>query len=168
MRKKKHQGLLLNNRGVTLIELLVSMAVLAVLAAAAAPYAEIMVKREKELQLRAGLREIRTAIDRFHNDWEKGKISKLYSIASSDGYPLSLEILVEGAKKTGAAGGKIKYLRRIPSDPFARKAMTLSGAWGVRPYRDETAGFGGGDRDVYDVYSLSGGRAIDGTYYRDW
>src|SRR4030065_508490 len=93
-------------RGYPLIELLVTLVVLSILAAAALPYAEMTVTRTKELELRRALREVRTAIDRFHEDWLSGKISKTNADASDDGYPRSLQVLVEGTEGGDAKGGQ--------------------------------------------------------------
>ena len=114
-------------RGMTLLELLVTLAILSILAAAALPYAEMTIVRGKELELKRSLREIRTAIDRFHADWATGKISKLSDATSDDGYPKTLNSLVAGVELAQAKGGKAKYLRRIPEDPFAVGADTKGG-----------------------------------------
>src|SRR5687768_9590704 len=114
MRKFGRRALSSSNRGITLIELLVTLVILSILAAAAMPYAEVTVRREKELELRRALREVRNAIDAFNDDWKGGKISKTGSAASDDGYPKTLQALVDGAETSDAKGGKRKYLRRIP------------------------------------------------------
>ena len=153
----------------TLIELLVTLAILSILAAAALPYAELTVRREKELELRRSLREVRTAIDAFHEDWVAGRISHLESIASPDGYPKSLKVLVDGGD-TGQSGGvKRRYLRRIPRDPFTQDSSTSRGEqWVVRGYQDAPDVLTWNGKDVYDVHSSSTATAIDGTTYRDW
>ena len=158
-------------RGMTLLELLVTLAILSILAAAALPYAEMTIVRGKELELKRSLREIRTAIDRFHTDWVTGKISKLSDAASDDGYPKTLNNLVAGVELAQAKGGKAKYLRRIPEDPFAVGADTRGGAadqWVLRGYQDDKDALSWGGKDVYDVRSRSGRTAIDGSRYRDW
>src|ERR1035441_5126314 len=111
-------GLKLGCRGFTLVEMLVVLAILSVLAAVTVPYAEVAVKRDKELDLRRDLREMRTAIDRFHRDWQDGVISKFERQASDDGYPKSLQALVAGVDQTGPRPVKQKYLRRVPENPF--------------------------------------------------
>src|SRR5512142_888345 len=104
--------------GLTLIELLVTLAILSILAAAALPYAELTVRRDKELELRRSLREVRTAIDAFHDDWVAGRITHTDDTASADGYPKTLQVLVQGVDTGRAAGSKRRYLRRIPRAPF--------------------------------------------------
>lgn len=155
-------------QGLTLIELLVAMLILSILAAAVLPYAEVTVQRERELELRRGLRTIRTAIDRFHEDWQNGRIPKTDDPASDDGYPKSLRVLVNGVRQPGSAEKRTTYLRRVPRDPLADPAVPTEEQWALRGYQDEpdTATWGG--KDVYDVHSRSDKVAIDGTRYRDW
>ena len=162
-------------RGMTLLELLVTLAILSILAAVALPYAVMTIVRGKELELKRSLREIRTAIDRFHNDWVAGKISKLSDAASDDGYPKTLNNLVAGVELAQAKGGKAKYLRRIPEDPFAAGGNArgdtrgdLAVQWALRGYQDDKDALSWGGKDVYDVRSRSDRTAIDGSRYRDW
>jgi general secretion pathway protein G len=157
-----------SNRGLTLIELLVTLVILSILAAAALPYAEMTVRREKELELRRALRELRTAIDTFNEDWKAGRISKAASAASEDGYPKSLQLLIEGADTGDAKGNKRKYLRRVPRDPFADPARAPAEQWVVRGYQDASDTIVWGGRDVYDVRSASEASALDGSRYKDW
>lgn len=154
--------------GTTLLELLVTLAILGILAAAAVPYAEMTVTRTKELELRRTLREARTAIDRFHDDWLSGKISKTNPEASDDGYPRSLQVLVDGVDSSDAKGGKRRYLRRIPPDPFAASDKPPMEQWAVRGYQDEADAMILSGKDVYDVRTQSERVALDGTRYRDW
>lgn len=154
--------------GVTLMELLVTLVILSILAAAAIPYAEMTVKRNKELELRRALREIRTAIDRFHEDWETGKISKLGEGVSEDGYPKTLEVLVEGVESAQAKGGRIKYLRRVPEDPFGEPGKPPIEQWVLLGYQDEPDSDHWGGKDVYSVRTASEKNAIDGSAYKDW
>ena len=113
-------------RGLTLIELLVVLVILSILAAAALPYAEVTVRREKELELRQALRQVRSAVDVFHDDWKTGKIPKTGDAASDDGYPKTLQILVDGVDAGQAKGGKLRYLRRVPRDPFGDSSRTTA------------------------------------------
>jgi general secretion pathway protein G len=154
--------------GLTLIELLVTLVILSILAAAALPYAELTVRRDKELELRRALREIRTAIDGFHDDWAAGRISKLNDAVSDDGYPKTLLVLVEGVEASGAKGSAHRYLRRVPRDPFADAAQPTEEQWVLRGYQDEADSIAWDGKDVYDVHSASEGSAIDGTHYKDW
>lgn len=154
--------------GLTLIELLVALVILSILAGAALPYAEVTVHRNKELELRRSLRKIRTAIDAFHDDWKNGKISKFSDAASDDGYPKTLQVLVDGVDLAGASGKRRYYLRRIPRDPFADQTVAPAEQWVLRSYQDppDTASWGG--QDVYDVHSASNRTALDGSKQRDW
>ena len=155
-------------RGVTLMELMVTLVVLSIVAAAALPYAELTVKRNRELELRQSLRDIRGAIDRFNQDWRDGRISKLNDAASEDGFPKTLEVLVEGVESAQAKGGKIKYLRRIPRDPFAKTDDAAAEQWDLRGYQDDADTRMWSGKDVFDVRSKSERKAIDGTLYSTW
>ncbi len=156
-------------KGFTLIEVLVTMAILAVLAAAIMPMAKIAVKREKEIELRRNLRIIREAIDAYKKLADEKKIE---IEEDSEGYPADLETLVKGVeikdqeanekgKKTGPK--VIKFLRRIPRDP-----ITDSLDWGLRSYQDDPDEDVWGGENVYDIYSKSRATALDGSKYRDW
>ena len=168
MRKFGRRGSSSNSRGLTLVELLVTLVILSILAAAALPYAEVTVRREKELELRRALRDVRTAIDAFYEDWKGGKISRTSPAASEDGYPKSLQVLVDGADAGDAKGGKRKYLRRIPRDPFADAARPPAQQWALRSYQDGAESIVWGGRDVYDIHSATDGAALDGTRYKEW
>jgi general secretion pathway protein G len=152
--------------GFTLIELVVTAAIVAVLASVALPLAELGVKRTRENELRAALREIRGAIDAYKQAVDDGRVLRT---VDESGYPPNLEILVEGVedarspKKT-----RIHFLRRLPRDPLHDDTQTPAAqTWGLRshdsPHDDPREG-----RDVYDVHSLSDGRAINGLPYRQW
>ncbi|MEQ6341166.1 MAG: type II secretion system GspH family protein [Gammaproteobacteria bacterium] len=155
-------------RGITFVELLVTLVILSILAAVALPYAEITVRRNKEIELRQALRDMRGAIDRFHLDWETAKISKLNNAVSEDGYPKTLQVLVEGVGADQAKGGKVKYLRRIPVDPFTDSNKPSHEQWALRGYQDVPDSSSWGGADVYDVRSTSRRKAIDGSFYKDW
>ncbi len=146
--------------GFTVVELTVVAAVIAILTAMVVPVARYAIKRQDELELRHQLRVMRDAIDKYKQYSDAGLIPlKL----GTEGYPVDLETLVEGVNLVGQVNKKQKFLRRIPVDPMTKKPE-----WGLRSYQDEPKSVAWGGQDVYDVYSLSGGRAIDGTYYRDW
>jgi general secretion pathway protein G len=147
--------------GVTLIELLVAMAVIIVLAGMAIPTVKFAVKRQKELDLRRALRTIRKGIDDYKKLCDTGVIQK--EGVDSECYPTELDTLVKGVDKTGALGQKVKFLRRIPLDP-----MTNSYEWGLRSYQDEPDSDSWGRQNVYDIYTSSAGKALDGTKYKDW
>ena len=152
-------------RGLTLLEMILAMAILAVLATVVIPMAEVSAKRGKELELRRALREIRTAIDNYKEDFDRAVAEKkIITSINETGYPENLEVLVEGSDWGGLYPYKRKYLRRIPKDPFDE----YEEGWGLRSYEDDpdSTVYGGGD--VYDVYSQSQGIALDGTPYNSW
>ncbi len=146
--------------GLTLIELIIACALLMVLATAALPTARLTIKREKELELRRDLREMRTAIDRYKDAADRN----LFRIElGSEGYPPDLETLVKGV--TIGAGGdrRLRFLRHVPIDP-----MTGKTDWGLRAIQDDADSSSWGGKNVFDVYSKSTGIALDGTKYSDW
>jgi general secretion pathway protein G len=150
-----------NQRGMTLIELIVAVAILGLLSTLAVPLAAYKVKRDKERDLRYALREIRSAIDRYKDASDQQKIQVK---VGTDGYPEDLDVLVEGVKLVGnATGAKIKFLRRIPIDPMTGKAE-----WGKRSSQDDPKSNSWGGQNVFDVYSTSMERARDGTPYSEW
>lgn len=156
--------------GLTFIELLVTLVILSILASAALPYAEISFRRDQELDLRRSLREIRTAIDEFHNDWKAGRIPAVSGAASRDGFPKTLSVLVEGVDLAGVSAQRGYYLRRIPPNPFADAGLLNNAEeqWHLRSYRDKPdAEFWGGE-DVYDVRVRTEKRAINESFYKDW
>jgi general secretion pathway protein G len=150
-----------NQRGMTLIELIVAVAILGLLSTLAVPLAAYKVKRDKERDLRYALREIRSAIDRYKDASDQQKIQVK---VGTDGYPEDLDILVKGVKLVGnATGANIKFLRRIPIDP-----MTGTADWGKRSSQDDPTSNSWGGQNVFDVYSKSMERARDGTPYSEW
>ncbi len=168
MRRSARRACSSSSRGLTLVELLVTLVILSILAAAALPYAEVTLRREKELELRRALRDVRSAIDAFYEDGKAGRLSRAAAQASEDGYPKSLQVLVEGADTGDARGSKRRYLRRIPRDPFADGARDPAEQWVLRGYQDATESITWGGRDVYDIRSASEGTALDGSRYREW
>ena len=152
------------SRGFTFIELLVVTTILIVLASAIMPLARVTLQREREVELRRALREMRTAIDKYKDAVDMGQIGSTDIRAGSEGYPPELGTLVEGVTKANdASGGKLKFLRRIPMDP-----MTHSREWGMRSYQDKADSTSWGGQNVYDVFSKAEGTALDGTKYKDW
>ena len=150
--------------GYSLIELLAVTVVLLVLASAVMPLAKVTVQRAREAELRRSLRDIRTAIDRYKDAADLQQIAATDLKAGAEGYPPTLEVLVEGVRANGdASGRKLKFLRRIPFDP-----MTRSQEWGMRSYQDDADSTSWGGQNVYDVYTKSGGLALDGSKYVDW
>ena len=155
-------------RGLTLLELLVTLTILSIMAAMALPYAEMTITRGKEMELRRNLRDIRTAIDRFHEDWRYARITRTHDDVSDDGYPRTLDVLVNGIERAGAKGDKAYYLRRIPKDPFAADGLAATDHWRLRGYQDAPDSDIWNSTDVYDVYSKSERTAINGSQYREW
>jgi general secretion pathway protein G len=154
-----------SDAGMTLLELIIAIGVLAILAGAALPLARVTVQREREAELHRDLREIRNAIDRYKDVADKGLIRTEFD---TEGYPPDLETLVKGVQMGSnvpgsQATGIVRFLRRIAKDP-----MTGRTEWGQRAVRDapDTSSWGG--KNVFDVYSLSQGTARDGTKYSDW
>jgi len=150
--------------GFTFIELVVSTAVIMILASAALPLARVSIRRQRESELRQTLREVRAAIDKFKDYADQGQISTFDLQAGSDHYPTSLDQLVEGVGVANdVTGKKFKFLRRIPIDPVTGKAD-----WGLRAYTDAPTSTAWGGGSVYDIYSKAEGKALDGTKYKDW
>lgn len=153
------------NRGFTLIEMLVTLTIVAILAGAALPLAKFAVKRQKEIELKRNLRILREAFDVYKKMADEKKFE---FDEDTEGYPANLDILVEGIEiKESEEGNEVikihKFLRRIPKDP-----MTNSIEWGLRSYQDDLDSNVWGGENVYDVYTKSPGIALDGTKYREW
>jgi general secretion pathway protein G len=149
-----------NHRGFTLIELMMSVMIISILVGLAVPLARNSIKREKEIELRTALREMRTAIDKFKDASDRGFIMVK---VDTEGYPEKLQDLVDGVQMVGAVDKKLKFLRRIPKDP-----MTNSNEWGQRSYQDDPKATSWGGQNVFDVYTKSDGTAFDGTKYNEW
>jgi general secretion pathway protein G len=162
MTKRYQRGMTTRDeRGMTLIELIVAVTILGLLSTMAVPLASYKVKRDKERDLRYALREIRTAIDKYKDASDQQKIQVK---VGTDGYPADLDVLVEGVTLVGnATGAKIKFLRRIPIDPMTGKAE-----WGKRSSQDDPKSNTWGGQNVFDIYSTSMERARDGTPYAEW
>ena len=148
-------------RGLTLVELIVAFTILLMLTAMSVPLARYKVRRDKERDLRVALDTIRRAIDNYKDAVDKGEIGPVKM--ETDGYPETLEMLVEGVKKVGQVDKKIKFLRRIPKDPF-----TNSTDWGKRSWQDDPKSTSWGGQNVFDVFTKTTERARDGTGYSDW
>ncbi len=150
--------------GFTFVELLMVSLMILVLAGAAMPMARVTMQRQREIELRRTLRELRTAIDKYKDAVDSGLIGGVDVKLGSEGYPPDLQTLVDGVNKVGDASGlKLRFLRRIPIDP-----MTRSTDWGLRSYQDDPDSTSWGGQNVFDVYTKSEGKALDGTTYRDW
>ncbi len=153
-------------RGFTLIELVITVAIVALLASVALPVSELAVQRTKEQELRRTLRQIRDAIDLYKQASDEGRVRK--SVGDS-GYPKKLEDLAEGVDdQKSAKKEKIYFLRRIPRDPLnADPALSAAASWGKRSYASPPDDPREGD-DVFDVFSLAPGKGINGQPYREW
>ena len=150
--------------GYSFIELLVVTVILLVLASAIAPLTQVTIQRQREVELRRALRDIRTAIDKYKDAVDLGVIGGANLDSENEGYPPDLETLVEGVETVnGADGGRVKFLRRIPPDPVAK-----TGDWGLRAYQDSPDSTRWGGDNVYDVYSKATGTGLDGSRYREW
>jgi len=158
------RAMLAGQHGYTFIELLIVTTVLLILASAVMPLAQVTAQRQREAEARRALREMRTAIDAFKDAVDLGLIPTTELEPGSEGYPPSLEILVEGISAANdASGRKLRFLRRIPIDP-----LTGSTDWGLRSYQDSPTSTSWGGENVFDVYTTSSGTALDGTKYEDW
>jgi general secretion pathway protein G len=147
--------------GLSLVELIVAFTILLTLTAMALPMARYKVRREKEQSLRQGLKEIRTAIDKYKDMADRGELGQ--TKLGTENYPETLEILVEGVKIPGPEDKKVKFLRRMPKDPF-----TNSTDWGKRSTQDDPKSQSWGGQNVFDVFSKTMERAPDGTPYSEW
>lgn len=151
--------------GFTLIELMVTLALIALFSTMALPLAELTVKRNHESELRSSLRQIREALDAYKQAADDGRV--LVRVGDS-GYPKSLSILVEGVEDAKSpTRTPIFFLRRIPRDPLADTSLKAEASWGERSYKSSYDAPRAGD-DVYDIYSLSAETGINGIPYREW
>jgi len=147
-------------RGMTLLELILTCAILLILTSTALPIAKYTVIREQEGELRHNLLEIRDAIDRYKDAADHNQIRVEIG---SEGYPPDLETLVKGVQLGTSGDKKIRFLRKIPVDP-----TTGRDEWGLRAVQDDPDSMQWGGKNVFDVYSKSTGTAMDGTKYSDW
>ena len=150
-----------NQRGLTLVELIVAFTIMMLLTSMAVPLARSRVRRERERELRYALREIRIAIDKYKDMSDSGQLGP--TKVGSEGYPESLEVMVEGVKIANQPDKKVKLLRRIPKDP-----MTNSKDWGKRSIQDDPKTNSWGGQNVFDVFTKSNEKAPDGTPYSEW
>lgn len=151
--------------GFSLIEMVITVAIVGILASAAAPLTETVVRRSKEQELKSALMTLRNAIDAYKEAAEGGRVERM---VGESGYPRSLEVLVQGVTdRQNPNGAKIYFLRRIPRDPLADPTRPAAQSWGLRSY-DSPPDAPQAGKDVFDVYSLAEGTALDGTPYREW
>jgi general secretion pathway protein G len=146
--------------GFTLIELVAAMTILLLLTAVALPMGRMQVQRARAEELRRDLRDLRQAIDRYKDFADRGMIPMKFE---SYGYPPDLDTLVKGVELKGPSNKTYKFLRRIPVDPMTGKAE-----WGMRSMQDDPDSKSWGGENVFDVYTLGTGKALDGTDYSDW
>jgi len=144
-------------RGLTLIELIIAIAIIGLLAGASVPIVRVRVKRDKEIELRRDLWEMRDAIDRYKDAADRGAFQ---TKVDSLGYPPDMQTLVDGVD---VQGKKLRFLRRIPVDP-----MTGGTEWGMRSNQDDPDSTSWGGQNVFDVFTKSDGTALDGTKYNTW
>jgi general secretion pathway protein G len=147
--------------GVTFLEMMITITILLILAAAVLPVARTAIKRQRELELRSALREIRNGIDLYKKYSDQGLIMR--EGLESEGYPKDLDTLVEGVNQVGAIDKKIRFMRRIPKDP-----MTNTYEWGLRSLQDDPNSLSWGRQNVYDAYTTSESVGLDGTPYSSW
>jgi len=145
-------------RGVTLVEMIVVITILLILMGAAVPVLKVSIRRQREVELRRDLWEMRTAIDRYKDAADKNAFR---TKVDSEGYPPDLDTLVNGVEIAG--GKKLRFLRRIPVDP-----MTGNTDWGLRSMQDDPQSDSWGGQNVFDLYTKSTGTALNDTKYKDW
>lgn len=152
-------------RGFTLIELVITVAIVAILASAAVPLTQVAVQRGKEQELRSALRQIREAIDAYKQAGDEGRIEKK---SDASGYPPALGDLVKGVEDIKKPDKpRIYFLRRVPRDPFASDDVKADDSWGLRAYASPPDDPREG-ADVFDVYSLAEGKGLNGVPYKEW
>jgi len=155
--------------GLTLIELIVTAVILGILGSIALPLSHMATVRGKELELRQTLRAVRNALDAFKKDYDQAVTDKkIIAATNHSGYPESLQQLVDGYDFGGLFAYKKKYLRRVPFDPMNPPDKGEPPRWGLRSYSDQSDTTNWGGEDVYDIYSMSTGTALDGSSYKDW
>jgi general secretion pathway protein G len=158
-----------DNQGFSFVELIITLIILSVLSVLILPSAQMTSRRVREIELKRSLRVMRTAIDNYKKTYDKAvEDKKIITSLNKSGYPESLQQLVDGTDFGGIISTKKKFLRRIPTDPFNPELKDSAPQWGLRSYNDKPDSTIWGGEDVFDVYSLSEDKAIDGTKYKEW
>jgi general secretion pathway protein G len=153
-----------SSSGFTFLELLVVTAIIMVLAMGALPMVRVSIRRQRETDYRYTLKSVRAAIDKFKDNCDVGKFASSEVVYGADCYPTSLEQLVEGVLLANDATGKrMKFLRKVPLDP-----LTGTTDWGKRSFQDPPDAKVWGGQSVYDIFTKSEGKALNGTKYKDW
>jgi general secretion pathway protein G len=150
-----------NQKGLTLVELIVAFTIMLILTTMSVPLARSKVRVMRERELRDDLREMHTAIDKYKDYADLGYLGP--QKLGTNNWPETLEILVQGVKLPGPDGKKIRFLRRVPVDPFTGKAE-----WGLRSDQDDPSSLSWGGQCVFDVYSKTTEKAADGKSYSEW
>jgi general secretion pathway protein G len=150
-----------SQRGLTLVELIVAFTIMLILSSMAVPLARAKIRSERERQLRFALDDIRRAIDKYKDYADANAFGPIKQ--GTNGYPETLDILVDGQKLATAKDQKMRFLRRVPTDPFTGKRE-----WGMRSDQDDTDSTSWGGQNVFDVYSKTSEKAPDGTCYCTW
>ena len=153
-------------RGFTLIELVITVAIVGLLATMAMPLARLATQRNNESELREALRTLRQALDAYKDAADEGRIQLE---AGASGYPPNLQVLVDGVEdQRSPKKAMIYFLRRVPRDPlYPDTSAAAADTWGLRSYRSPPSDPSAGD-DVFDVYSLAAGQGLNGVAYRDY
>lgn len=154
--------------GLTLVELAVVCAIVFILTAAAIPVFELGILRSREVELRRALHTIRTAIDRYYDMASIGALDTKLLEPDDMFYPNDLDVLLDVLDGPPESEKTYVILQRLPRDPMADEDMEASETWGKRSYQDDFDSSMWGQENVYDVYSLSDGIALDGTEYSTW
>ncbi len=165
VRKLAHNRL---ERGATLAELLVVLVIVSTLAVVALPMAETSVQRRHESELRSSLRTVRTAIDRFNADWSEGRMEEDADGVSENGFPKSLAVMVEGVAASEDGDPPLRYLRRVPSNPFTAGDRPLSEHWRLMGYLQKPDDMRWDGKDIYDLRPVTDRKALDGSDIEDW
>ncbi len=153
--------------GFTLLELIITLAIIAIMVAGTVPFAHNMIRREKEMELRRNLREIRKAIDGYYHSCAILREIPPFETKPDDCYPASLQALVDGFQPANRPNEYRRFLRKIPLDPF-----TGTAEWGLRSMEDDPFSASGSGpsqaNGIFDVYSKAQGKALDGSEYSKW